>query len=298
MIASALRAIGRTIGLVTGIYLIYVAVRGSRLLVEPEVRPFVPDVAGAPATPADLGLDYEPVRITTDDGVTLTGWLVPAARETRTAVIVLHGFTGHRLPELAGFVPWLRERHHVLQFDFRGHGESGASLVTLGVHERMDVAAAVAFLTDRGLGPIALVGVSMGAAIAIVAAPELPVAAVVADAAFAHLSHPVANRMREVGYPLAGIGARGIVWAASLRTRTRLMDPIRAVGRIAPKALLLIAPKADRLISWRQSVALYEAAAEPKELFVVEGAGHGEALLGDPEGYRRRVLDFLERYLG
>jgi len=76
------------------------------------------------------------------------------------------------------------------------------------------------------------------------------------------------------------------------------MDPIRSVGRIAPKALLLIAPKADRLISWRQSVALYEAAEEPKELFVVEGAGHGEALLGDPEGYRRRVLDFLERYLG
>ena len=151
------------------------------------------------------------------------------------------------------FVPWLAERHHVLQFDFHGHGESGAGVVTLGVHERMDVAAAVAFLRERGLGPIALVGVGMGAAIAIVAAPDLPVEAVVADAAFAELSHPVANRMREVGYPLAGIGARGIVWAASVRTRTRLIDPIRAVGRIAPKALLLIAPKADRLISWRQA---------------------------------------------
>ncbi|HEX5040883.1 MAG TPA: alpha/beta fold hydrolase [Candidatus Limnocylindria bacterium] len=298
MIGTVLRAIGRTVGLLTGIYLIYVAVRGSRLLVEPQVRPFVPDVAGAPTTPADLGLDYEPVRITTDDGVALSGWLVPARRDTGTAVVVLHGFTGHRLPELAGFVPWLAERHHVLQFDFRGHGESGASLVTLGVNERRDVAAAVAFLAERGLGPIALVGVSMGAAIAIVAAPDLPVAAVVADAAFAQLSHPVASRMREVGYPLAGVGARGIVWAASLRARRRLLDPIRAVGRIAPKALLLIAPKGDRLISWRQSVALYEAAGEPKELFVVEGAGHGEAIATDPEGYRRRVLDFLERYLG
>jgi alpha-beta hydrolase superfamily lysophospholipase len=297
MIGSVLRAVGRAVGLVTGIYLIYVAVRGSRLLVAPEVRPFVPDIAGAPATPSDLGLEYEPVRITADDGVVLTGWLVPAARETRTAVVILHGFTGHRLPELAFFVPWLAEHHHVLQFDFRGHGESGASLVTLGVHERRDVAAAVAFLTERGLGPIALVGVSMGAAIAIVAAPDLPVAAVVADAAFAQLSHPVANRMREAGYPLAGLGARGIVWAASLRTRTRLIDPIRAVGRIAPKALLLIAPKADRLISWRQSVALYEAAGEPKELFVVEGAGHAEAIVVDPEGYRRQVLGFLDSYL-
>ena len=81
------------------------------------------------------------------------------------------------------------------------------------------------------------------------------------------------------------------------QTRARLLDPIGAVGRIAPKALLLIAPKEDRLISWRQSVALFEAAGEPKELFVVEGAGHAEAIVTDPESYRRRVLDFLDRHL-
>ena len=211
---------------------------------------------------------------------------------------MLHGFSGHRLPELAAFVPWLAERHHVLQFDFRGHGESDAGLVTLGTHERRDVEAAVAYLAARGLGPTALFGISMGAAIAIVAAPELPVAAVVADAAFAELRHPVANRMREVGYPLVGIGSRAIVAAAALRARSRLTDPIRAVSHIAPRGLLLIAPKADALTSWRQSVRLYEAAREPKELYVVEGAAHAEAYATDPEEYRRRVLAFLERHLG
>ena len=65
--------------------------------------------------------------------------------------------------------------------------------------------------------------------------------------------------------------------AAALRARSRLGDPIEAVAKLAPRALLVIAPVEDRLISWRQSLALYEAAGEPKELFVVPGAGHGDA---------------------
>ena len=298
MIGAVARAIGRALGLLVGAYLAYVAYRGSRLLVQPEVRPFLPEYAGAPATPGDLGLDYEVVRFTTDDGVTLSGWLVPAARETRTAVIVLHGFSGHRLPELAAFVPWLRERHHVLQFDFRGHGESDPGHITLGWHERRDVAAAVRFVEGRGLGPIALFGISMGASTAIVSAPDLPVAAVVADAPFAEIHHPVANRMREAGYPLSGAGARAIVAGAALRTRTRLRNPIDVVERIAPRPLLVISPGEDRLIDRSQSERLFGRAGHPKELYRVDGAGHAEAYATDPEAYRSRVLGFLERHLG
>ena len=298
MIRSLLGVVARVVAILAAAYFLYVTLRGSAVLVRPSVRPFVPESDGLPATPGDLGLDYEPVAFTTHDGVTLSGWLVPAARETRTAVIVLHGFGGHRLPELAAFVPWLRERHHVLQFDFRGHGESGAGAVTLGTHERRDVVAAVRFLEERGFGPTALVGISMGAAIAILAAPDLPVAAVVADAPFAELRHPVANQMRHLGYPLATMSARLIVAGASVRARARMADPIRAVRRIAPRALLVIAPEGDRLISWRQSQKLYDAAGEPKELYVVSGAAHADAYASAPETYRRRVLDFLERHLG
>lgn len=42
MIGSAIRSIGRAFGALTGGYLLFVAVRGSRLLVQPEVRPFLP----------------------------------------------------------------------------------------------------------------------------------------------------------------------------------------------------------------------------------------------------------------
>lgn len=265
-------------------------------MVRPTLHP--PDeIAGLPQTPADLGLPFEAVRFTTDDGVTLDGWLVPAARETRAAVVLLHGFSWHRRPWLTDFVPWLRRRYHVLQFDFRGHGGSGDALITLGTLEQRDVAAAVHFLAGRGLGPIALMGVSMGGSVAIMAAPDLPVAAVVADAAYADMRNPISNRMREAGYPLAALGARLVVGAASLRARARLRSPIQRVGRIAPRGLLLIAPSDDRTVSPAQSERMFDAAGEPKELFIVQGAAHADAHSAAPEEYERRVLGFLARHL-
>lgn len=287
---------GWVVGAITAGYLGYVSVAGSRRLVQPERRAFESE-DGLPASPAELGLAYEDVRFTTDDGVTLSGWLIPAERPTRAAVIVLHGFTGHRLGELAAFVPWIQPRYHVLQFDFRGHGASGAATITLGAHERLDVAAAVRFLQGRGLGPIALIGLSMGASVAIVSAPDLPVAAVVADAAFADLRNPIANRMRGEGYPLARLGAWIIVAAASIRARARLLSPIDRVAGISPRGLLLIAPKEDALIDWTQSLRLYEAARGPKELYIVEGAEHSTARWVGGRQYERRVLSFLGQHL-
>ncbi|MEX0626499.1 MAG: alpha/beta fold hydrolase [Chloroflexota bacterium] len=288
--------LGRVVAAVTFGYLGYLTVEGSRRIVSPGRRPFVPE-EGDPATPADIGLAYEDVRFTSDDGVTLSGWLIPAGRETRAAVVLLHGFSGHRLPWLAGFVPWLQRRYHVLPFDFRGHGGSDDSLISLGTLEQRDVAAAVHFLAGRGLGPIALMGNSMGGSVALMAAPDLPVAAVVADAAYADLRNPIANRMREAGYPLARLGAGLALAAASLRARVWLRSPMNRVAQIAPRGLLLISPGEDRLVSPHQSQRMFRAAGEPKELFVVPGAAHSEAHSTAPEAYERRVLDFLARHL-
>ncbi|HEX2141739.1 MAG TPA: alpha/beta hydrolase, partial [Candidatus Limnocylindria bacterium] len=56
-------------------------------------------------------------------------------------------------------------------------------------------------------------------------------------------------------------------------------------------------PRGDQVVSWTQSLKMYDAAQEPKELFVVDGCGHSEAhAVAGPE-YERRVLAFLGRYL-
>jgi dipeptidyl aminopeptidase/acylaminoacyl peptidase len=288
--------LGRIVAAGAAGYLGIVGLEGSRRVVRPG-RKSLEVAAGEPTNPGDIGLAYEDVRITTDDGYTLGGWLIPAARETRSTVVLLHGFSWHRLPWLTGFVPWLQPEYNVLQFDFRGHGDSDDAPITLGTAEQRDAVAAVRFLEARGYGPIALMGVSMGGSVAIMAAPDLPVAAVVADAAYAELSNPVANRMREAGLPMVRLGARLVVGAASVRARVRLRSPIHQVARIAPRGLLLIAPGEDQLVSPEQSERLYRAAGEPKELLVVEGAAHAGAHAAAPDVYERRVLDFLARHL-
>jgi uncharacterized protein len=288
---------GRIVAAGAAGYLGFVTVEGSRRVVRPPRKPVEPAEEGAPAHPGDIGLAHEDVRFTTDDGYTLDGWLIPAGRETRAAVILMHGFSWHRLPWLTEFVPWIQPQFNILQFDFRGHGNSDDAPITLGTLEQRDVAAAVRFLQGRGYGPIALMGISMGGSVAIMAAPDLPVAAVVADAAYAVLENPIANRMREGRYPLAGLGSRLVVAAASVRARTWLRQPIQRVGQIAPRGLLLIAPREDRLVDWTQAVRLFEAAREPKELMVVDGAAHSDAHALGGEAYERRVLEFLERHL-
>jgi fermentation-respiration switch protein FrsA (DUF1100 family) len=69
------------------------------------------------------------------------------------------------------------------------------------------------------------------------------------------------------------------------------------VAQIAPRGLLLISPGEDRLVSPHQSLRMFRAAGEPKELLVIPGAAHAEAHTTAPEAYERRVLQFLARHL-
>jgi hypothetical protein len=57
------------------------------------------------ATPASIGLDYEAIRFKADDGVTLSGWFIPAEDATGV-VLFFHGNAGnisHRLESIALF---------------------------------------------------------------------------------------------------------------------------------------------------------------------------------------------------
>src|SRR5438876_12400645 len=85
--------LGRALAALTAGYVAFLTVEGSRRLRRPPRRAFLPFVEGDALTPADLGLPYEEVRLTTDDGVTLSGWPVAARHETRSAVILMHGFS-------------------------------------------------------------------------------------------------------------------------------------------------------------------------------------------------------------
>jgi fermentation-respiration switch protein FrsA (DUF1100 family) len=79
--------------------------------------------------------------------------------------------------------------------------------------------------------------------------------------------------------------------------RIRQVRPVDDVVQIAPRALLFIHGERDPVIDVSNSLRLYEAAREPKELYLIPNAGHGGLLAADPAEFERRVVGFLDTHL-
>ena len=75
-------------------------------------------------------------------------------------------------------------------------------------------------------------------------------------------------------------------------------DPLRWVAKIAPRGLFLIHGEEDPYVSVEEVRRLYDAAGEPKELWIAPGAGHRRVDQVYPDDYRDRVVSFFDRYLG
>jgi alpha-beta hydrolase superfamily lysophospholipase len=71
----------------------------------------------------------------------------------------------------------------------------------------------------------------------------------------------------------------------------------RALPRLAPRPLLMIHGDSDTYIKPEMAERLYNVARPPKELWIVKGAKHNQALLVAAEEYRERVLTFFQRHL-
>jgi uncharacterized protein len=61
--------------------------------------------------------------------------------------------------------------------------------------------------------------------------------------------------------------------------------------------VLVVAGSRDEHTTLAESQELFAAAAEPKLLWVVEGARHQDFLRYDPKGYEAQVVGFLNEVL-
>jgi fermentation-respiration switch protein FrsA (DUF1100 family) len=268
-----------------------------------------------PSSPTEYGLPFTEVLFSSQDGLTLHGWFVPAqdvtgfsledddwAGGSRGTVVLGHGRFGSKDPDLK-YVPWLREAgYNSFLFDFRGHGRSEGNYTSFGFHERKDLLGAIDFLAGKGISSVGVLGFSLGGAVGIsTAAVCEEIRAVIADGTFVALRGALARGARERGVPswvVRWLGAF-ILWLAGRRVGGDLeeSEPIRWVGEIAPRALFLIHGERDRYVSTDDVRLLYDRAGEPKELWIVPDAEHRRAHELYPEEYRQRVLGFFDRYL-
>jgi pimeloyl-ACP methyl ester carboxylesterase len=252
-------------------------------------------------TPAEYGLEGEEVTFGAADGLELRGCWIPAARRPAPAVIILHGHGGsldtdlHRAPALheAGF--------DVFLFDFRAHGASRGRVAAFGYLERRDVMGAVDYVRGRGSGRVGLLGFSYGGIVSMLAAPLCPdVYAVVSDGGPIRTRTAIVGRCAEWRFPrwISRFFAWLIIAITSLRLRANLFgyEPVKWVGRIAPRPILFIHGEEDLYCSDFDD--LWNAAAEPKEAWRLPGVGHTKASELYPEEFNRRVIGFFKRNLG
>ena len=254
------------------------------------------------ADPADPpGFDAQEVWFRSLDRTRLRGLWLPGRRDYPTLVLC-HGYFKSLAEPLDVGVALNEAGYNVLLFDFRASGRSGGRFTTIGHKETWDVEAAVRFVGERyGRGPVGVLGISMGAAAAIIAAAQTgEIAALVADSAFAHLEGVMGKKIPEFApvrwaAPLGWVSV--LIGEAMAGARLRRLRPVDHVGRISPRPLLLICGEEDSYIPHEQFGELMEAAGEPKEMWIAPGSDHAVARLDHPQEYMRRLLAFFDRHL-
>jgi pimeloyl-ACP methyl ester carboxylesterase len=278
-----------------GATLSVVARRQTRKLLTPRRTPPV-------YRPEEYGLAVEAVTIPGPRG-NLAGWYLPATNGC--TLICCHGIHDNR-------GQWVRQMarlnarggYGALMFDFAGHGESEGDLVTYGVREAEEVGAVIAYLRARGdvdTNRLGVMGYSLGAISAVLAAVRYPeLRCVVIESGFADLLADIKVLFRRYtglpSFPFAAI----VVALGQRLSGVRLADirPARVIGQISPRAVLIISDLQDELANEpHDGEQLYAAAGDPKELWVVQDAGHVWAYDTHPEEWIARIGDFLDAYL-
>lgn len=252
-------------------------------------------------TPADRGVAFEEVAVTTSDGLKLVGWFIPSPGQP--AIVVQHGYKDSRARMLGVAAMLKRNGYAVLVQTVRGHDASDGETVGLGSREMDDLAAWWRWLIARAdVDPqrVGIFGVSMGGSLVLQYAAQNPqLKAVVADCAFSSITDTVETSVRFfTGLPPFPFAPLILFWVErELGVDASSIDAKQWVGRISPRPVFLLQGGADVVVSPESGARLFEAAKEPKELWVDPELGHAQFLEKRPVEFERRVIKFYDRYL-
>lgn len=287
--------------------LFYFVDREARLLVRPVdyVHPKPIDFAFAVDPLKSYGAPFSDLTVATKDGQTIRGWFVPANRSDDVATIVLvHGRSGNRT-SMMFLLPVLRRLGAaVVMVDLTENGLSDGNGrgTGLGLAEANDVDAVVADLAVKGHRNIVLVGGSLGATAAIIAAARNPrIAGVIADSPIASFESfqraLLQSRLDRLGLgwaPGVDVLSRMIVKRAAKTRAIAVQDALSVVAAITPRPLLLIHGGNDTAVSPDHSRDLAHRAGPTARLLIVEGADHVGSHTKNAAEYDRAIKSFLD----
>ncbi|MBI5556557.1 MAG: alpha/beta hydrolase [Deltaproteobacteria bacterium] len=256
---------------VAGVYLCF----GATLFVNQSRFIYYPD-PGLVATPREVGLEYQTISFTTEDGVKLSAWLIPA-RNAKGVILFCHGNGGNISHCLETIAIFHRLGYSTFIFDYRGYGESEGTPSETGTY--LDVQGAWNYLVKQeNIQParIILHGRSLGGAIAAwLCSREKPRACII-ESAFTS-----APDMASAMYP---------AFPGRLLCRFRY-DTEAAVKKIRSPLLIVHSPD-DEIVPFSHGHRLFAAATEPKSFLRISGT-HNAGFLQSGREYETGLEDFL-----
>jgi uncharacterized protein len=239
------------------------------------------------------GIAFQEVELLTDDNVKLSAWYTPPAAKRGAVILVAHGYGDKRSEDF--YELFASHGYGVLAWDFRAHGRSEGDFSSLGYYEVLDAKAALDFVRAQpGVTHIGAWGGSMGAVTLIRAAARYPeIEALVADSPFASLEEEMDLR---VPFPIM----RSLIQFFAERetgVSPALVRPIEDIGQISSRPVFLIQGMGDGMVPLNSAQRLYEAAGEPRQLWLEADVPHLNMYAYYKTRYTKRVLKFFDEYL-
>ena len=246
---------------------------------------------------AARSLKSEECEVTSHDGLKLKGKYYECCKGAPIEIL-FHGYRGSGERDLsAGIERCFALNRNALIVDQRASGYSQGSTITFGIKERFDCLKWVQFVIDRfgSDTKIILTGISMGAATVMMAlGQKLPsnVVCALADCGYSSPREIICKVIKDMHlppkliYPFVKLGA-WLIGGFNLDETS----PMRELKK-ATVPIVFIHGRQDNFVPYKMSERLYDVAASPKSIAIIDGAGHGLSYPADKQKYLNTLKEF------
>lgn len=222
-----------------------------------------------------------------------------SGQESKKLVVIAHGYVGNRYTSMAYAKVFLELGFNCVIFDERNHGENKKSFTSMGYYEEQDVRSVLNASLDI-LGKqdvIGLLGISMGAASVLMAAPKIEnLNFLVSDSAFSSLYGLINHRMQRFKSFHLYHTLTFCNWFVKLfyGYSMKNISPNNSVQQLKEDlSVLFIHSQADKVVPFSMFEALYSAKKGIKQSFVSETAHHAKMIFSETEKYKATLQQFL-----
>lgn len=246
--------------------------------------------------------ELEQIYITARDGIKLHGWYLPCEKPTDKLVIIGHGYTSKGIDSAAHAYFFSRMGFDCLMPDHRAHGDSEGDYIGFGILDRYDCRSWIEYVKER-FGEdkkILLHGTSMGATTVLMTAalPDISdsVKGVISDCAYTSpydvFSHILKRDYHLPKFPIMNINS--VICRKKAGYGFKDHSTLDAVKNIKCPVLFIHGAE-DKFVPTSMTFQNYEACTAPKDLLIVENAGHGASYYENTEQYEEAERKFIDR---